>query len=186
MATKVKLAEATKELGRKTDEMLENSSRVRKSLDSVIQSLRRKRNQFRLIEEEEQKKKEHARDWRALALGCGAIGLILFFAEFYFGLFNQYQFMSIGCTICGFGLCCGSRYFDLLTKISGTRTSNDLVLSGFMKIGTFLLILFGWYAITTYGTLANIYGKTALVISCLTTIAVILLWTVFRPRFKKR
>ena len=55
MATKVKLAEATKELGRKTDEMLENSSRVRKSLDSVIQSLRRKRNQFRLIEEEEQK-----------------------------------------------------------------------------------------------------------------------------------
>ena len=58
MATKVKLAEATKELGKKADEMLEDSSRVRKSLDSVIQGLRRKRNQFRLIEEEEQKKKK--------------------------------------------------------------------------------------------------------------------------------
>ena len=58
MATKVKLAEATKELGRKADEMLENSGRVRKSLDSVIQGLRRKRNQFRLIEEEEQKRKK--------------------------------------------------------------------------------------------------------------------------------
>lgn len=151
------------------------------SVESHIQEEARKKE-----DEEEQKKKEHARDWRALALGCGVIGLILFFAEFYFGLLNQYQFMSIGCTICGFGLCCGSRYFDLLTKISGTRTGNDRVLSGFMKFGTFLLILFGWYAITTYGTLTNIYGKTALVISCLTTIAVILLWTVFRPRKKKR
>ncbi len=58
MATKVKLAEATKELGRKADEMLENSGRVRRNLDSVIQGLRRKRNQFRLIEEEEQKRKK--------------------------------------------------------------------------------------------------------------------------------
>ena len=151
------------------------------SVESHIQEEARKKE-----DEKEQKKKEHANDWRALALGSGVIGLILLFAEFYFGLLNQYQFMSIGCTICGFGLCCGSRYFDLLTKISGTRTGNDRVLSGFMKFGTFLLILFGWYAITTYGTLTNIYGKTALVISCLTTIAVILLWTVFRPRFKKR
>ena len=135
--------------------------------------------------EEELKKKEHAREWRALALGCGAIGLLLIFADIYLTLY-VYQLLSIGSSFISFGLCCGSRYFDKYLKITGALTKIERSLSMLLKLGTVLFIAFGLAAIFEYGSLSDIYGKTALVISCLTTIAVILLWTVFRPRLKKR
>lgn len=150
------------------------------SVESHIQEEVRKKET-----EETLKKKEHARDWRALAFGCSAIGLILIFADLYYALY-VYQLLSIGCTFIAFGLCCGARYFDKYLKITGTLTKMERSLSMFLKLGTVLFMVFGWAAIFEYGSLADIYGKTALVISCLTTIAVILLWTVFRPRLKKR
>ena len=58
MATKLKLAEATKELSQKAESMLENAGRVRRNLDGVIQGLRKKKNLFMRQEAEEQARKK--------------------------------------------------------------------------------------------------------------------------------
>ena len=150
------------------------------SVESRIQEEVRKKEA-----EETLKKKEHARDWRALALGFGVIGLLLICTDMVTQLFI-YQFLSIGSTFIGFGLCCGARCLDLYTVITGIKTGTDKVTTFFMKIGAFLLILLGWMWISTYGIPTNIYGIIATVISSLTTIATILMVTVFRPRIKEQ
>ncbi|MBQ8080832.1 MAG: translation initiation factor IF-2 [Clostridia bacterium] len=58
MATKVKLADATKELNTKASKMLEDSSRVKRNVESVLQSLRKKKSLFARQEAEAQEKKK--------------------------------------------------------------------------------------------------------------------------------
>ena len=51
--TKVKLAEATKEINQQAGAILEEASRIRRSLEGVMQSLRKQEAKFQREEEEE-------------------------------------------------------------------------------------------------------------------------------------
>ena len=55
--TKVKLAEATKEINQQAATMLEEASRIRRSLESVLSALRRQESDFQRREEEERERK---------------------------------------------------------------------------------------------------------------------------------
>ena len=73
MATKLNLAEVTKELNANAGKILEESSRVRKNLDMVLSTLQKKRSAFIKLENEELEKKkreeqkalvsQHAKAW---------------------------------------------------------------------------------------------------------------------------
>ena len=66
MATKLNLAEVTKELNASAGKILDESSRVRKNLDMVLQSLQRKRSAF-LKQENEALEKKRLEEQKALA-----------------------------------------------------------------------------------------------------------------------
>ena len=135
--------------------------------------------------EETFQKKEHARIWRVAGLVSVIIGLALIMADAYFALY-VYQFLSIGSNFIGFALCCGARYYDLRLKVTGSQDGSERLVTVLYKLLSVVFIACGWATIFAYGTLSNIYGKAAIVISSITTIAAILLFTVFRPRLKKR
>ena len=71
--TKVKLAEATKEINQQAGVILEDASRIRRSLDTVMQALRKQEAKFQREEEEEKARKrqeeqaelakQHAKAW---------------------------------------------------------------------------------------------------------------------------
>ena len=64
--TKVKLKEATKELNQKAGEILEESARIRRSAEQLLQQLQRQRMQMLREEEEAQKRlqvEQHAKAW---------------------------------------------------------------------------------------------------------------------------
>ena len=64
--TKVKLKEATKELNQKAGAILEESARIRRSAEQLLQQLQRQRMQMVREEEEEQKRlqaEQHAKAW---------------------------------------------------------------------------------------------------------------------------
>ena len=64
--TKVKLKEATKELNQKAGAMLEESTRVRRSAEQLLQQLQRQRAQMQREEDEAQKRlqvEQHAKAW---------------------------------------------------------------------------------------------------------------------------
>ena len=73
MATKLNLAEVTKELNASAGKILDESSRVRKNLDMVLQSLQKKRSAFirqenealekKKLEEQQAMMSQHARAW---------------------------------------------------------------------------------------------------------------------------
>ncbi len=64
--TKVKLAEATKEINQQAATMLEEASRIRRSLESVLSALRRQESDFQRREAEEQERK-HREEQQMLA-----------------------------------------------------------------------------------------------------------------------
>ena len=59
--TKVKLAEATKELNAQSGVMLEETTRVRRNIEGVLQALRKQESLF-LRQEEEQRAKKKLED----------------------------------------------------------------------------------------------------------------------------
>ena len=71
--TKVKLAEATKEINQQAGVILEDAARIRRSLDTVMQALRKQEQKFQREEEEEKARKrqeeqaelakQHAKAW---------------------------------------------------------------------------------------------------------------------------
>ena len=61
-----KLAEATKEINQQAGAILEEAARIRRSLDSVLQNLRKQETRFQK-EEEEEKARRHEEEQKLLA-----------------------------------------------------------------------------------------------------------------------
>ena len=55
--TKVKLTEATKEINQQAGAILEDAARIKRNLDTVMQSLRKQESRFQRAEEEERARK---------------------------------------------------------------------------------------------------------------------------------
>ena len=64
--TKVKLKEATKEINQKAGAILEESARIRRNAESLLQSLQKQRTQMQREKEEAQKRQQvqqHTKAW---------------------------------------------------------------------------------------------------------------------------